>query len=69
MKASNFDIELAESRVVRETHVMVSRLQGKLVPSAISDCTDCGEPIEPARKRAMPSARRCISCQTKRERR
>lgn len=69
MKASNFDIELAESRVAAETHVMVTRLRGNLKPSAISDCLDCGEEIEPARKKALPSARRCISCQSRKERR
>jgi phage/conjugal plasmid C-4 type zinc finger TraR family protein len=26
-------------------------------------CADCAEPIPEARRRAMPSATRCISCQ------
>jgi phage/conjugal plasmid C-4 type zinc finger TraR family protein len=27
-------------------------------------CTDCGEPIPAARRRALPSARRCLDCQS-----
>ncbi len=29
-----------------------------------TDCDDCGELIAPARRKAMPSAIRCIDCQT-----
>ena len=33
------------------------------------DCADCGDPIERARLRAVPSATRCTSCQSDAERR
>jgi len=31
-------------------------------------CVDCGDDIEPARRKAVPKATRCIDCQTKHER-
>jgi len=31
-------------------------------------CEGCGEPIEPARRAALPSARRCLDCATDEER-
>lgn len=31
------------------------------------DCADCGEAIAPARRAALPSARRCILCQARYE--
>lgn len=34
-----------------------------------SDCIGCGDPIDPARLEAMPSACRCIVCQTITDRR
>lgn len=35
----------------------------------LSDCADCDGEIEEARKRAVPSARRCVSCQALAEQR
>lgn len=34
-----------------------------LRPAAAEDCHDCGEPIAPERRAAMPSATRCVTCQ------
>lgn len=31
-------------------------------------CCDCGDPIEPERLAALPSARRCLDCQALAER-
>ena len=31
------------------------------------DCVECGEPIPDARRRARPSARTCIDCQSGRD--
>lgn len=28
-----------------------------------SHCEDCDEPIPPARRKALPGARRCVACQ------
>ncbi len=33
-----------------------------------SECIDCGEQIEPNRLRAMPTAARCVACQSRHER-
>lgn len=30
-------------------------------------CDECGEPIPEARRRALPGARTCVSCQTQRD--
>lgn len=37
--------------------------------SEVLDCEDCGDEIPEARRRAIPSTRRCITCQTRAERR
>ncbi|BBC73395.1 conserved hypothetical protein [Altererythrobacter sp. B11] len=32
-----------------------------------AECEECGEPIPQARRRALPGARTCVECQTKRD--
>jgi RNA polymerase-binding transcription factor DksA len=32
-----------------------------------SHCDDCGEPIPPARRKALPGARTCVACQSARD--
>lgn len=34
-----------------------------------ADCAICGEPIPEARRRALPGARTCVTCQSGRDRR
>lgn len=34
------------------------------VRPASADCIGCGSPIEPARLKALPTACRCVRCQT-----
>ena len=29
----------------------------------LTECEDCGEPIPPARRQAIPGVRRCVACQ------
>lgn len=42
----------------------VKRARSELEQGAgLSDCEDCEAPIPPARRRAVPGARRCVSCQ------
>ena len=36
-------------------------------PPGRRDCAECGQPIPPARLRALPSARRCVGCQREAE--
>lgn len=33
------------------------------IPSDVVDCIDCGDEIPPARKAAVPSAKRCVPCE------
>ena len=35
----------------------------------LADCEDCGEPIPLARRKALPTARTCIACQARRDKR
>lgn len=41
----------------------VRRVRATLATDGEAACIGCGEDIEPARRRALPSARRCIICQ------
>lgn len=34
---------------------------------SLSHCEDCGEPIPPARREAVPGVRLCIACQTEQD--
>jgi RNA polymerase-binding transcription factor DksA len=65
----NRAIELAEQRAEQERDAAVSRSIAALSSAGTPDCVDCREPIDPARKAALPSAERCIHCQSRRERR
>jgi phage/conjugal plasmid C-4 type zinc finger TraR family protein len=31
------------------------------------ECDDCGEPIPPKRRQALPGVRTCVACQTERD--
>lgn len=42
-----------------------ARIQGE----GADECEDCGGVIAPQRRAAMPSAKRCVDCQERRERR
>lgn len=49
---------------LREIDVAVARIER----GDYGECTDCGEPIPPARLEAYPTALRCIDCQAAHER-
>ncbi len=38
-------------------------LAGKTMADSAMDCQDCGSPIPPARRWAMPGCVRCVQCQ------
>lgn len=72
--------DLAQSYDIRQRRLaMLTRLENQLeqVRAALNrldegtygNCENCGEPIQPARLRAMPQATLCIDCQEKMERR
>ncbi|WP_035692796.1 TraR/DksA C4-type zinc finger protein [Azospirillum halopraeferens] len=47
--------------------VPVAAVRARLAAAGASACTDCGDPIDPARRAALPSATRCFGCQSDRE--
>lgn len=63
MNIGNFARELGEERVERERDAAIERARSSLKQAGADDCEDCDRPIGEARRRAMPSATRCIICQ------
>lgn len=45
----------------------IDRALDRLRAQSYGACEDCGEPIDPARLRALPWARRCLRCQRRAE--
>jgi phage/conjugal plasmid C-4 type zinc finger TraR family protein len=62
------DFDIAERRAEQERAAGIMRARQAaargIVASGVGVCIDCGEPIEPARRAALPSAQRCIGCET-----
>jgi phage/conjugal plasmid C-4 type zinc finger TraR family protein len=42
-------------------------LTGKTVADSATECQDCGDDIPQQRRAAVPGCRRCITCQTQKE--
>jgi DnaK suppressor protein len=51
---------------LRETLDAVERALAKVDEGSYGVCESCGQPIPPARLEAMPAARLCMSCASKR---
>ncbi|MGD9476130.1 TraR/DksA C4-type zinc finger protein [Shinella sp. G-2] len=68
---SNFEDRLAhaDERVTAERQAEIARAGAALAALGTADCQMCGEPISAARREALPSARRCLQCQIKADRR
>lgn len=47
----------------------IAHVRARTQRDGFDECEDCGELIEPARRKAMPSATRCVDCQEDFERR
>ena len=47
----------------------IAAVRARIDGDGADDCEDCGAPIMPARRAALPSATRCVDCQERRERR
>ncbi|HXF73755.1 MAG TPA: TraR/DksA C4-type zinc finger protein [Actinomycetota bacterium] len=58
-------LEAALRSAVREVEDALDRI-GR---GTFGRCEDCGERIDPARLRALPRARRCLSCQLREDER
>ncbi len=42
----------------------VARVRGRLLQGeSLEECETCGEPIPPARQKALPGVRLCLACQ------
>jgi phage/conjugal plasmid C-4 type zinc finger TraR family protein len=63
------DADLAQARIEREREQAVAAVQALSAGEGQDDCITCADPIEEARRKAVPSARRCITCQEAAERR
>jgi phage/conjugal plasmid C-4 type zinc finger TraR family protein len=44
------------------------RAQARAAGAGRADCAACGEPIPPARRRAIPGVTLCVACQSARDR-
>ncbi|PRA87937.1 molecular chaperone DnaK [Ochrobactrum sp. MYb29] len=64
MKIGNFAHELADMRAEQEREAGIAAARNQLKQTGTFDCIRCGEEIETERRAAMPSARRCLDCQT-----
>ena len=64
MEVSERQIEAGAAVVEAEQADAIARIHAELLAEGEPDCIDCGEPIPAKRRAALPSARRCIACQT-----
>jgi len=55
--------DLAEIRAEEEREAQIKRATASLKLEGNIECDDCGGEIAETRRRALPSARRCIHCQ------
>jgi RNA polymerase-binding transcription factor DksA len=59
---SEFDREVGEMRVEQERQARIDAARAELKKTGRDAC-ECGATISPARRRAYPSATRCLECQ------
>lgn len=62
-------IERAEEFERRQREAAIQRIKNSLAGMGEEFCIGCGDRIEEARRIVLPSAKRCVDCQTKAERR
>ena len=60
-------IETSEAVAAQQKARVISAISAELAAPGSEDCEDCGETIPGARRAALPSARRCVYCQSKHE--
>lgn len=63
MEISERQLEAAEQLESDMRDREVARIRSAMVLKGDEYCQDCGDPIDVARRMAMPSATRCIDCQ------
>lgn len=64
MELNERALESAEQLDQLKRDQELARIQDALARPGTKECVHCGDDIEPARLAALPSARRCIGCQT-----
>jgi phage/conjugal plasmid C-4 type zinc finger TraR family protein len=57
-------LERHEALQERQREAAVARVRSNLAGLGEEFCLTCGERIEEARRAALPSAKRCVGCQT-----
>lgn len=60
--------DVAQANEERSRDIALSKVVGALKGQGREDCEDCGEDIPDERRKAVPSATRCIGCQQRFER-
>ena len=61
--------ELYRTSAVVKTRALYIEDDEPLIINGVRCCMDCEKPIPPARLDLQPNARRCVKCQTKKEKR
>jgi phage/conjugal plasmid C-4 type zinc finger TraR family protein len=65
---SNSAFDLAELRTEQERDAAIASAAQALRGIGADECADCSRPIDLERRKALPSATRCMTCQTRFER-
>jgi phage/conjugal plasmid C-4 type zinc finger TraR family protein len=68
MDVGNRGLEQAEEFERLQREAAVRRIQNNLAGLGEEFCLGCGDRIDDARRNALPSAKRCVDCQAKVER-
>ena len=59
----NADLDQAEVLARRERESGIRAASAAISGGGFTHCIDCGIPIDPARRHALPSVKRCFDCQ------
>lgn len=66
--AGNRAVEHAEAMVDLERDTAIAGIRKRLDEPGSKDCEACGDEIPAERRAVLPSARRCATCEDRRER-
>ncbi|WP_245978729.1 TraR/DksA C4-type zinc finger protein [Aurantiacibacter xanthus] len=69
MQGNNRTLEASELFEEEQRDRRIAMVRASLSGRGEEHCCDCGDPIDVARRMAMPNARRCFDCQEDHERR
>lgn len=62
------EIEAGAQAEAGERDAAIARIRAGLHGEGSDECVECGDEIPAARRQALPSAERCIACQSRLER-